>query len=115
MFRIGLPHLLKRKTYTEPVDPAYESFARRFWKAMLDDVMYVVAVLAPFVLIPQALEIYRNKDAGGLSLITWVLLALINVLWVAYASVHRERPVFISSLFSGLIQLVIVIGIVMYG
>lgn len=76
--------------------------------------MYGVAVVAPLVLLPQVFTLYQTKDASGLSLITWCMLTVINVLWVVYASIHKERPIMIASSLMIILDLVISIGIIMY-
>lgn len=114
MLHIGLQHLLHRRNVESIEGASHESPGTVFRNTVLDRLMYGVAIVAPTVLLPQVFELYVAKDAHGLSLITWGLLALINGLWVTYARAHHEKPVFISSLLSGLIEVFIVIGIFLY-
>ncbi len=76
--------------------------------------MYVVAVATPLVVLPQVLQVFTTKDAGGLSLQTWVLLGCINVLWVLYGLVHREPPIYLSSFLVGILNFIVVYGIILY-
>ena len=76
--------------------------------------MYLVAAITPLVLLPQVLQVFMSKDAGGLSIETWFLLGCINVLWMTYGFVHREPPVYIANFLVGILNFAIVYGIFLY-
>jgi uncharacterized protein with PQ loop repeat len=76
--------------------------------------MYGVGILAPFALVPQILQIYTTRSSAGLSLLTWILLALINMLWALYGAVHKDTHIFFANAFIVLFDIVIVVGILLY-
>jgi len=83
-------------------------------KRALDRAMYFVAVITPLVLLPQVLQVFTTKDAGGLSLQTWFLLGCINILWMLYGLVHREPPIYIANFLVGILNFAVVYGIFLY-
>ena len=83
-------------------------------KRALDSLMYLVAVITPLVLLPQVFQLFVYKSAAGLSITTWFLLGCINVLWVFYGLVHKEVPILIANLLVGILNFVVVYGIILY-
>jgi len=84
------------------------------WKRLLDYLMYGVGILAPIALVPQILQIYTTKSSTGISLFTWLLLALINALWAFYGLVHKDSQLIFANALITLFDLIIVVGILMY-
>jgi len=76
--------------------------------------MYVVGIFAPLALVPQILQLYTTRSGAGLSLLTWLLLVAVNMLWALYGIAHKDKHIFVASALMGLFNLVIVIGILLY-
>lgn len=94
---LGFHHLRSRALLSGGLEPFP---AKGALKRFLDRLMYAVGVLAPFALLPQAVRLYATKSSAGISLATWVLLALSNILWLMYGIVHKDKPIIIAhSLF----------------
>ncbi|HUQ30165.1 MAG TPA: hypothetical protein VM103_01455 [Candidatus Paceibacterota bacterium] len=107
----GLHHHEVRKRLYENLEPyPHPVPLKRFF----DRLMYVAALAAPLVLLPQVLTLYQSKDASGLSLVTWSFLTLINALWVMYGAIHKERLIMTSAFLICMIDIVIVTGILLY-
>ena len=83
-------------------------------KRFLDYLMYGVGIFAPLALLPQILQLYGTRSSVGLSLLTWVLLACVNGLWVVYGLVHKDRQLFVATFLMMLCHVVIVVGILLY-
>lgn len=79
-----------------------------------DYFMYIMALVSPAVLLPQVMQIFWERDVAGLSVPTWFLLAIINLLWAGYGAVHKQWPLLIANFLIGSLDLVIVVGIYMY-
>ena len=79
-----------------------------------DYFMYGVALVSPIALLPQVIQLFWERDATGLSLPTWLLLGGINLLWAVYGAVHKQRPLLIASFLIGFLDLLIVLGILLY-
>ncbi|MBM3271682.1 PQ-loop repeat-containing protein [Candidatus Kaiserbacteria bacterium] len=107
----GLHHLHTRKRVYEKLEafPSPDAF-----KAGLDHLMYGIALMSPMVLVPQVVQLYTTQSTDGLSLYTWSLLTVINILWTTYSIVHREWPMLISSSLMGFLDIVIVVGILLF-
>lgn len=76
--------------------------------------MYGVAFLAPLALVPQIYQLYGTRETGGLSLTTWVLLALVNLLWTLYGVVHKDKHLILANGLLFLFHLVLLAGLLLY-
>lgn len=99
---LDLTHLHRRK-----------KLGKRFGGA-LDKAVYGAAIIAPFALVPQIIQLYTTKDAGVLSLPTWAILGTVNCLWLVYGIYHRESPITITNALLALFNFTIVLGILLY-
>jgi uncharacterized protein with PQ loop repeat len=108
---IGFHHLRERARISQGLEPFP---SRDVWKRLLDYLMYGVGIIAPLALVPQIIEIYTTRSSVGVSLYTWLLVALFNALWALYGIVHKDRQLFLANVFMVLFDLVIVVGILMY-
>lgn len=107
----GLHHLHIRKRLYRRL----ERFPHpNFLKRALDRLMYVVALVSPAALLPQVWQIYATHDTTGLAIPTWMLLLGINTLWTIYSVAHREWPLFIATSSMGLLDAIIILGILSY-
>ena len=107
----GLHHLHMRKRIYTHVSPYPHP---TYWKRILDYLMYVVAIGSPLALLPQIFQIYGTRDAGGVSLMSFTLFAALNALWTVYAMTHRDLPLTIASAIFAALDVVIVVGILLY-
>ena len=80
----------------------------------LGRLVLIVAVIEPFMAIPQILEIFKNKNAGSVSLVTWFLYIFSTTIWFLYGIKIKDRPLIITGLLSILIYIPLVIAIVVY-
>ncbi|MBT9169133.1 MAG: Sugar transporter SemiSWEET [Syntrophomonadaceae bacterium] len=108
---IGFHHLRSRALATQGLEPFP---AKGAFKRFIDYLMYGVGVLAPLALLPQILQIYTTKSSAGLSLSTWLLLAVFNVLWALYGAMHKDKHIFFASILMMCFNSVIVVGILLY-
>ena len=107
----GFHHLRARARKTHGL----ETFpSRNAAKRLLDYLMYAVGILAPLALVPQILQLYTSKSSVGLSLPTWSLLIVFNVLWAVYALVHKDKHILFANFMMALFNTSIVVGILLY-
>ena len=83
-------------------------------KRFVDRIIVFIAVIAPLTTIPQVLKIYLEKQVAGLSLETWLMYTVFNIIWVAYGIFHREKPIIISSVLWFTVDLLVAVGILVY-
>ncbi len=88
--------------------------SRNKWKRFFDYLMYAVGIGAPLALVPQILQIYTTKSGAGLSLSTWLLLAVFNILWATYGALHKDTHIFFANVFMALFNSIIIAGILLY-
>lgn len=84
------------------------------WKRRLDELVLLLGVIGPLMTIPQIYEIFVNKNASGVSEITWFLFTIIDIPWIIYGLVHKERPIYITYSLWFVMNLAVGIGAVMY-
>ena len=107
----GFHHLRRRAR----VSRGLEQFpARSAFKRALDHVMYGVALLAPVALLPQIFQIYGTKSSGGVSLLTWSLLACVNLSWMAYGIIHKDKQIILANVLLILCDIAIISGLLIY-
>lgn len=107
----GFRHLRSRMRESRGLEPFP---AETPFKRYLDYFMYAVGVLAPLALVPQITQIYSAKSSAGVSLLTWLLLMVVNVLWITYAVVHNDRHIIVANGLTLIFNAVIVVGIFLY-
>jgi uncharacterized protein with PQ loop repeat len=107
---LGLRHYQRRKKNPESGFPTKRSVMR----TALDLLIYPAAIASPLALLPQAVTLYATHAASGLVFSTWVVLGLLNLLWLVYGRVHHELPIIITNTALMAINFAIAIGILLY-
>ena len=108
----GLHHFHKRKRVHQNLEeyPHPEPF-----KAFMDRFIYFVVCATLIMSLPQVFKIWLNKDAGSISLITWIVYSVGNFFWLAYAFLHKDRTLIFTYLGWLVINALMVIGTLLYG
>lgn len=78
------------------------------------EMAYIVAVAQPIMVLPQAVQIFNSHSAGQVSLLTWGMLLLFNISNFVYALVFNVKPIIINNLIWILVDVLVVIGILIY-
>lgn len=89
--------------------PHSDSFKRN-----LDSFIYIYATIMPIFTSAQVYQIYTLQSATGVSLIAWSAYLFGTSLWLTYGIVHKEKPIIYSNLINSSINLLVVIGILIY-
>ena len=84
------------------------------WKRLMDKLIYFVALVGPIMTLPQVIKIWIEKNAAGISIITWFAYAVTSVFWIIYGLMHKEKPIIFTSVLLLLLNIIIVIGAVIY-
>jgi len=74
----------------------------------------MAAAIGPIMTLPQIYTIWIEKQAGGVSTISWTTYAVLNIVWIAYGVVHKDRVIFFSSAIWLFINSSIAIGAMIY-
>lgn len=81
---------------------------------IIDRVVLFTGLIGPIAAIPQAIEIFSKQDAQGVSPITWSFFVVTNAALLLYALAHKLTPLVISNILWVAIEVVVVVGIMMY-
>jgi MtN3 and saliva related transmembrane protein len=90
---LNLRHKISRKKATKTVDI----------------MAYIVGVGGNIAVIPQIIKAWES-DAPGLAVSTWILFTMIGFIWLAYAILHKQKPLIVAQIVSILCNLLVVIG-----
>ena len=81
----------------------------------LDNVCLVVGVIMPLAAVPQIYKIFAFKNAAGVSLLTWLVCAILLIPMLIYGIVHKAKPIIVLNFLWLIADILIVTGILMYG
>ena len=104
-------HLHKRKRIHQKKEK-YPS--ENLFKNYLDKIVYVIGVLGPISGSFQAIKIWQDKVAEGISLIMFGSCAIFNLIWISYGIVHKEKPIILMYCLWFIINTSVVIGTIIY-
>lgn len=72
-------------------------------------------IIQPLITLPQIIQIYTNQSAEDVSLLTWVGYLFFGITFLFYGLVFRLKPIWIGQIVWVTMQLITVIGILIYG
>ena len=81
----------------------------------MDKFIYIVVFVDIIMTLPQLLQIFLEKDASGVSALSWGTYIVTSGFWLMYGLIHKIKPIILSSIFWICIQVFIVIGVFIYG
>ena len=84
-------------------------------KRAVDKMMGSVAFIAPLSSAPQLVTIFGKQEASGISAASWAMYLLVALITLAYGAFHKLRPIIISQSLWIVIDVLIIIGVLMYG
>lgn len=82
---------------------------------VVDRLMYVASIINPLTAIPQIYEIYAQHNASGVSLLTWFGFMAFGLIFLSYGLAHKIKPFIITQLLWFVVDLIVVIGVLIYG
>ena len=81
----------------------------------MDRFIYVVVFVGPLMTIPQVTKIWFEKNASGVAASSWLTYFVTAFFWLIYAMMHKEKPLIISSIIWIVLDLLVVVGALIYG
>ena len=105
-------HLHKRKRTYGKKEPYPHP---KLWKRILDKLVYVVGVLGPLSTIPQILKVWVEQSASGVAILTWIFYFLGAIVLLFYGIAHKEKPLIIMYSLWIVVDIILIIGIILYG
>jgi uncharacterized protein with PQ loop repeat len=107
----GLHHISKRKRVSKKLETYPHP---KFWVRLLDRVLLVVAIIGPLAMVPQLWNVYVLKAVAGVSVVSFLSWAIMDIPWILYGMVHKERPILIAYLLWFATNLAVAIGAIAY-
>jgi len=84
------------------------------WVNRLDQLLLIVAFVAPATSIPQIVKIFRTQNATGVSALSFGMFAFFNIPWIIYGIVHREKPIIVMYILWLISNSLVLTGTLMY-
>lgn len=101
---------LKKEQFDLSEPPRREVEDHRF----LDRTVLLLAIAIPALTVPQAAQIWLTQSTTGVSLVTWLAYLINTSIWTVYGLVHKDRLVTLTFAFMTVINLIIVLGLIVY-
>jgi uncharacterized protein with PQ loop repeat len=89
--------------------------ASGFWKGILDRVTMIAGILGPIMVIPQIYQIYSTHMAIGVSALSWGSFALLDLPFICYGILHRDRPIVTTYSLFCFANILVAAGAILYG
>jgi len=85
------------------------------FKRFYDKFIYLVVILAPITYLPQLLKVWVEKDASGVSSLSWLFFSIISAAWLIYGVLHKDKSILIMNAALIVVQALIALGGLWYG
>ena len=82
---------------------------------LVDRLTYLAAIVEPLFSLPQAIELYRNKSAGSVSILAWLGFECMTLIWIWYGIVHKDKMILIYQTLFFVIDGSVLAGAIYYG
>lgn len=108
----GMYHFHRRKRIHKKLEK-YPS--KNKWINLIDKLIYVVIATGIIITIPQVCKIWIEKNASGVSFVSWSGYLILSLFWLTYGLVHKEKPIIISNTLWIFLYILIISGVWLYG
>jgi uncharacterized protein with PQ loop repeat len=80
----------------------------------LEKVLRGLSVFTMLMTVPQVLTIWIGRDAGGVSLVSWVSYLVSACLWFVYGLQKHDKTIYLACVGWVLLDAAIVIGVIVH-
>jgi len=77
----------------------------------LNKAVMAVAIVEPLTTLPQIINVFTKSNVAAISVLTWALYALFEVICVIYGLTIKNRPIVITNTLWILMDLAVVVGV----
>lgn len=109
----GLSEFIFKKLNTAKSRMSVSS-QKRVSRILADSALFF-SIAAPLMTLPQIVKIYSEKEASGLSGLTFGFYLFNAFFWLAYGVFIKNRPIVLANTFWIVIHISILSGIYIYG
>jgi uncharacterized protein with PQ loop repeat len=81
----------------------------------LEKVLRGLSVFTMLMTVPQVLAVWIGRDAGGVSLVSWLSYFLGACLWFVYGFQKRDKTIYLACIGWIVLDAAIVAGIIVHG
>src|SRR6266850_1439139 len=81
----------------------------------LEKILRGLSVFTMLMTVPQVLTIWVGRDAGGVSLISWLSYLLAACLWFVYGLQKRDKTIYLACVGWVVLDAAIVVGVLVHG
>jgi MtN3 and saliva related transmembrane protein len=74
-----------------------------------DIIGYIAGSLSVIAIIPQLVKILKTKDSKNLSLMTYTLYVIVQILWICYGIGRKDLQIIISNIVCMLLSIMIIL------
>jgi uncharacterized protein with PQ loop repeat len=106
----GLHHYHLRKRHQIKTHPKASGHIVK----LMDKFIFVVGAAAPIFTIPQIWKIYHSHEALGVSTITWGAYVVVNIFWIYYGAIHKEKAIIFTYALLLIVNSLVVLGSIIY-
>lgn len=82
---------------------------------ILEKVTIAAGVIGPLMVIPQIFKIYAHHNATGVLALSWIAFGILDIPFVLYGVVHKERPIVITYSLWLVANFIVAFGAIIYG
>jgi uncharacterized protein with PQ loop repeat len=82
---------------------------------LVDRLVYLAAIVEPLFSLPQAYQIYHNRAAVSVSILSWIGFEVMTLIWLWYGIVHKEKMILVYQGLFFIIDGSILVGAIYYG
>ena len=92
----------------------YKHLSKKQEITIVDHLMSFAAVIFPLMALPQVYEIYTKQNVAGISLISWLAFMVLGLIFLAYGIVHKIKPFIVNQVLWFIVDILIVVGVIIY-
>jgi uncharacterized protein with PQ loop repeat len=81
----------------------------------LEKVLRGMSVFTMLMTVPQVYIVWVQRDAAGVSLLSWLAYLASAVLWFVYGWQKRDKTIYMACIGWVVLDLAIVAGVIVYG
>lgn len=82
--------------------------------SVLEKVLRGLSVFTMLMTVPQVLTIWVGRDAGGISLVSWVSYLVAACLWFVYGIQKRDKTIYLACVGWVVLDAAIVVGVIVH-
>lgn len=80
----------------------------------LEKVLRFLSVFTMLMTVPQVLTVWVGRDAGGVSLVSWLSYLLAACLWLVYGLQKRDKTIYLACIGWVVLDAAIVAGVIIH-